>query len=533
MIRLPQLSPTSLGNPAAPTPDVSSGINQIANAIGQVSGAFVQISHDIARADNARKKSEFRQTLGKNYADLQIQLQTITDPQERLTRTNDFLASQRAAVDNPDFPPVLVEELRTYYDDFATTAQIRSAQDAAELTQTRARKAIQNELEAAKQYNDPVAFQNAVTDYVESGLGLPEDGEALMADFQQSAAETNFLDLIQQEPQGALLDLQSEDFSTRNPSIIPSSIPKLQRYAEGLIQDRRAQEIDLLETAMIEDTLTEEDIKSAEYITPNDRAKFMEGMDKHAAAAEREALELQGLKGPLTPEQIDAAKHLSPLEKEKLKAEQTTLGIPLTHAHSQAWDRLFALRRAFENPTITDEQYAAMFNDTRTAVLSEINPKYSGDLRQELTYRSPANRKGGAAKPGAIPRNKELGTSGKARIKKAFDDGVFGDPNKIESFDKFTAYSIQLSNWLDDKPQATWPDVIDYTNQLINGEVAEAPDLTIPTVPGHVGFDDRVHGILGNPNAKLPPNLQVPGGADSSLLPPKPKSGMVPAVPAP
>ncbi|WP_396190608.1 hypothetical protein [Flavobacterium sp.] len=469
MIRLPQLSPTSLGNPAAPTPDVSSGTNQIANAIGQVSGAFVKISHDIARADNARKKSEFRQTLGKNYADLQIQLQTITDPQERLTRTNDFLASQRAAVDNPDFPPVLVEELRTYYDDFATTAQIRSAQDAAELTQTRARKAIQNELEAAKQYNDPVAFQNAVTDYVESGLGLPEDGEALMADFQQSAAESNYLALIQQEPQGALLDLQSEDFSTRNPTIIPSAIPNLQRYAQGLIQDRRAQEIDIIDTAILQGQFKPQDLEAAEYLTPKDRAQI-------------------------------------------LSQQNRKTGPPPTPLHSAAWDKMFALRDQFADLSISDEEYAAAWNDTRLEIYTHIPDDYRGDFTQEFSYRSPANRKGG--KPINASPDKDLKSNAQQRIKRAFDSGLFGEKDSNKAFDHFQKLNIHLNNWMEANPDKPWPEVQSYTQTLISGTFTDADALLIPLAPAPISFDDRLNNALG-----LPPG---PPGADTALLPPKP-----------
>lgn len=469
MIRLPQLSPTSLGNPAAPTPDVSSGTSQIANAIGQVSNAFVQISHNIARADNARLKSEFRQTLGKDYADLQIQLQTITDPQERLTRTNDFLASRRSAVDNPDFPPVLVEELRTYYDDFATTAQIRAAEDAAQLTQTRARKALQNELESAKQYNDPKAFQTTINDALEGGLILPEDADALTTDFQQSAAEANYLSLIQQEPQGALLDLQTEDFTTRNPTILPSAIPNLQRYAQGLIQDRRAQEIDIIDTAILQGQFKPQDLEAAEYLTPKDRAQI-------------------------------------------LAQQNRKTGPPPTPLHSAAWDKMFALRDQFADPSVSDEEYAAAWNDTRLEIYTHIPDDYRGDFTQEFSYRSPANRKGG--KPVNPSPDKDIKSNAQQRLKRAFDSGLFGEKDSDKAFDHFQKLNIHLNNWMDANPDKPWPEVQTYTQTLISGTFTDADALLIPLAPAPISFDDRLNKVLG-----LPPG---PPGADTALLPPKP-----------
>jgi hypothetical protein len=468
MIRLPQLSPTSLGNPAAPTPDVSSGINQIANAIGQVSGAFVKISHDIARADNARKKSEFRQTLGKNYADLQIQLQTITDPQERLTRTNDFLASQRAAVDNPDFPPVLVEELRTYYDDFATTAQIRAAQDAAQLTFKRSQMALQNEIDGAVQTGDAAGLETVIDTGVEGGLIFPEEADDIRTRFQRQQAERNMIDLIEAEPTGALIDLDTDDFLARNPNILPTSIPQLKNHAKRIIEERRREELDAIDTAILNGTYDAEDVEAAQYLTPSDRARIIAG---------------QKQEGP-----------------------------PQTKTHSAAWDLMFKLRDEFTDPSLSDEEYAKRWNDTRIEIFSAIPEQFRGDFTQEFSYRSPANRKGG--KPVNASPDADIKSNAQQRIKRAFDSGLFGEKNSPKAFDQFQKLNIHLNQWLAANPDKPWPEVQYYTQTLISGTFTDNDALIIPTAPTAVSFDDRINKALG-----ISPG---PAGTDTSLLPPKP-----------
>lgn len=471
MIRLPQLSPTSLGNPGAPNVDVSSGTNAIATAIGQVSDAFTGISRDIARADNARKESEFRQSLAKDYADLQLEIQQINDPAERLAKTNAFLAARKDIAGQPDFPPVLQEKLRGYFDNFATEAQIRGAQDAAELTQKRARLALANEIDTAVQYNDPTAFQTAVSTAQDAGLIFPEDVDRLTQDFDRSAAEMQFRTFIEQEPQGALLDMETDDFAERFPNLLPSSIPRLKTEAKRLTQERRAQELDLIDTAIITGTFTPDDLETAEYLTPKDIAQITAGLQRN--------------------------------------------GPPSTPLHSAAWDKMFAMRDKFNDPAISDEDFAAHWNDTRNEIFSAIPDRYRGDFNQEFSYRSPANRRGG--KPVNEKPQAEIKSAAQQRIKRALSSGLLGE-DEDKAFNQFQSLTIHLANFLDANPSTQWPDVQRYVDQIVAGEFENADAPLIPLAPPAVSFDDRLRRAMeqemgldpnnANSGASLLPNRQ-------------------------
>ena len=467
MIRLPQLSPTSLGNPAAPNVDVSSGTNAIASAIGQVSDAFTNISRDIARADNARKESEFRQTLAKDYADLQLEIQQLTDPAERLARTNDFLAARANSAAQPDFPPILQQKLRGYFDNFATEAQIRGAQDAAELTQKRARLALSNELDTATQYNDRTAFETALSTAREAFDLLPEEEDRLLMDFDRSAAETDFRILLEQDPQGALLDMEADGFSEAWPNIVPASIPRLKAEAKRLTQERRAQELDLIDTSIITGTFTPDDLEAAEYLTPKDIAQIRDGIER-------------------------------------------TDGPPTTPLHSAAWDKMFELQDKFNDPTISDEDFAAHWNDTRNEIYSAIPARYRGDFNQEFSYRSPANRSGG--KPVTEKPDADIKSAANQRLKRAFDSGLLGE-DEDSGFKRYQNLTVFVAQHLKNNPGQTWKDTYSFVDQLIAGEFENTDAPIIPDAPAPVSFDDRLNAILG-----LPPG---PGTADANLLPPR------------
>ena len=195
MIRLPDtptFASTGLGAPqvsaeAAAAP--ARALGTIAGAIGQASDGFVKLGHDLARIDNARTLSETNQQLAANYAQLQIDLQSVNDPQERLTKTNAFLAEQKSSLIPAGASPELRQALESGFSDFTSRAQINAAKDAADLTVKRATLALGNEIDASYQTLDLDAHRKALDNATASGLLLPEQRAAEEARFGKAVAD--------------------------------------------------------------------------------------------------------------------------------------------------------------------------------------------------------------------------------------------------------------------------------------------------------------------------------------------------------
>jgi lysozyme len=251
MIRLPD-TPTfasaGLGAPqvsaeAAAAP--ARALGTIAGAIGQASDGFVKLGHDLARIDNARTLSETNQQLAANYAQLQIDLQSVNDPQERLTKTNAFLAEQKSSLIPAGAPPVVRQALESGFSDFTSRAQINAAKDAADLTVKRATLALGNEIDSAYQTLDQDAHRKALDNATASGLLLPEQRAAEEARFGKAAAERQTTNDILADP---------DYWLTNNPKPAkgqnPAEWAKYKSMATSAFREETADTIDEIEDGM-------------------------------------------------------------------------------------------------------------------------------------------------------------------------------------------------------------------------------------------------------------------------------------------
>lgn len=482
MIRLPEipgLQPTQINAPqvnprAAAAP--AQQLGTLAESIAGVSQQFHDHAVQLQKIENARVLSEKRQQLAQGYADFQLDLQKDPDPSSRIQKTRDWLANAKGSMDAENLPPAVRDELTGHFDNFASTAVIRQAEDSARLGIQRAKATFQNEIETAFRTQDRASLDQALATAESAGVILPEEKDKFHANFDRETTGT-VLDLaISQEPDLVLEDITRPDFFSRNPGLGPDDIPRLQSAARSSMQRKRSEELDLIEAALTDGKLAPTDLEATRYLTPGDLAK--------------------------------------------IKASMAETRPPSPTAHSKAWDELFALRDSYKNPAVSDADYAAKWNDTRTRVLELLPPAYQGDLKQELSYRSPANR---SAKADDLPdaQAKDFATLASQRIKNAYDTGLLGDitdPKSESAKRAFTRWEdarAKVIQFIKRNPEATFDDIRQATTKALGSTLDDSPDDAplIPAAPAPVSFDTRLNRALGLPEG--------PGNASTALLPPR------------
>jgi hypothetical protein len=453
-------------------------LGRVAQGIADVSEAFHQTALRIQKIENARELSERRFKLAEDYSAMSIELQKDPEPESRLNRMRAFLDQRRGSLESEDMAPALRDAMKMHFEDFASRAVIRQAEESANLSVQRGKLAFQNEIAAAMANQDRAGLEMALDTAQEAGVILPEERDPFISDFERSVTGTHLDMGIEADPEMVLFDIEKPGFLERNPGLTEADLPRLKSAANSSIQRKRAEEMDMIEAALIEGKLTPQDLESAVYLTPKDRARA--------------------------------------------KAALSDSRPPDTSKHSKAWDHLFKLRDEFNNPAVSNEEYAAKWNDARSNILDLLPPAFQGDLKQELSYRSPANRSLGAAdsRPDAAAR--DYATLATSRIKKAFDDGLLGDvtdPKSAEAKAAFTRMEdarAAVIRFIKQNPQATFPEIREFTTKALGGALDDGDDggLLIPAGPPPVSFDTRLNDLLG-----------IPGGTaegSDALLPPKP-----------
>lgn len=444
-------APRANPNSAAAT---GQALGNLAQSIAGVSDAFSTQAHRIQQSENVRLISEAKNTLARDYAEFQIDLQNDPDPQSRIRRTEEFLTNHKSLLDQPDYSPAVRDTLTKDYDTFANRAYIHSIEDAAKLSNTRATAAMENNIALAKQHNDPVLFQDTIKTGRENGLILPEHADALEADFDRNIALLGLDNDIFAEPAETLEKLQDETY-TNSLGLTETDRKRALKVAQNRVQELRSEEIEILETALLEGKLTPRDIEAAEHLTKRDRINL-----KHSL----------GRKKP-----------------------------PSHEDHQKSWEILDNLRQARDDGKITDPQYREFYNEARSSVLARIPPDFQGDLKRELNYLTPAGRSTiDRTSPNEL--KSELEAASRAQIARALSAGMFGlietdTPHAIreQAYRKAEDLRIAAKKFLLQNPRAT----LDETRQHLDNLIGQAID-----------FD-----ILPN----IPPPIDVTGDLDSFL----------------
>jgi GH24 family phage-related lysozyme (muramidase) len=207
MLRGTALNAPAVSTEAAAAP--ARALGAIAGAIGQTADQFTALGQNLARIDNARMESEAREKLTEAYAALQIDLQTETDPQARIDKTNAFLAQQEGALIPNSAPPVVREKIGNYLAEFSSRAKVTAAQEAAQLTVRRATLALGNRVDAAYETLDPREHRLALDTAADAGVLLPEQRAVEEARFAKAVADRQTTTAILADP---------EDWLTHNPA---------------------------------------------------------------------------------------------------------------------------------------------------------------------------------------------------------------------------------------------------------------------------------------------------------------------------
>ena len=468
-INAPGMSANAAGAPGQ-------ALGSLARSIAGVSDAFAEKAHQIQDSENVRIISETRNRISEEYALFQVENQKDPDPENRINNTLKFLQSQKGSIDGADYSPYVKDSLTQHFDTFANRARISSIEDAANLTVRRASLALDNELTNAKNNLDLPAFEAGLENARNAGVVLPEQEDALRMDFDRNVEFQSHRLLAEDNPRQLLEDLDAENFASDNPNLTPDDIDKLKRYGKQQIEFKRGEEIDTFEEALYQGKLGQGDIDSAEFLSAKDRAAFTSSLKRMA-------------------------------EEKPISQED----------YLNAWKFTDVLRKARQDPRVTDDQYRALHNEVRTDLLNSIPPSQQGDIKKELGYLSPAGRD--TSSGGSKPNVTDLKAIARSQISRAADANLYGDMSEEAPFQsrenaarRAEDMRLRANQFIESKsPPPSPQEVRDYVDSL-NGEAIDPSANLIPIIPPSFSI----------PEADLDLLLQDPNSATDSLLGPKP-----------
>lgn len=469
-------------------------LGELGNVIQSLGEKGVQHALKIQRIDNGRVVSEKRHQLATDAAKFQADLQTDIDPQSRLKRTQEFLYSYKSQIVDPSMPPEVRDELQRHFDGFESEMIARQIGDSYRLTAKRAAVAFDNELSDAKKTGNREKFETAKSTARTAGLLFPEDEERLDDEFSRSVSSTTLDLAIQEDPALVLEDIERPDFLSRVPGFSQQDIPHIRTAARASEERHRGEHIDIMEEALNAGRLTPKDLEAGTYLKPGDVARFRKALVKV---------------DPPTPE-----------------------------LHGKAWDLLLENRKAFNDPAISDRDYATKWNDLRTEMISTVPADYRGEISQELSYRSPANRTEAKTKPRGYSDKQELKSIGLDRISRARTSNLFGNvgedadaPTRERAYRRAEELRLEVARFVESTPDVGIEEVTEFTDSRIAGDRVKTsalqfqsfvpggaqrlrPSPVIQSLPPKSGKKDPT---TSDP-MQIPPG---PGGSSDALLPPR------------
>lgn len=269
-VNQPEASPSVAAAPAA-------ALGSVAQAIGSVGQTFEGIADRIQGAENARAESEARQTWLQGWGALQADLTRDPDPASHITRTRDFLQQQRGGLDSPDLAPVVRDRLRLQYDDFATRALNQTTANASQLAVTRARAAMENEIDASLRAGNLAGVERSVQTGIDNGVILPEQGQKIRSDAESTIVRNNYLNQAAADPAGFVEQYGSEPPPGLNPVEHQQILGTARASLARVTAETSSQILDGIVTGNI---TTPEQI---EALTPNLRPAARESLKRHLA----------------------------------------------------------------------------------------------------------------------------------------------------------------------------------------------------------------------------------------------------------
>ncbi len=340
--------------------------------------------------------------------------------------------------------------------------------------------------------NEKVPHDRALKIAGDSGLMDPAEIQRAELLYKQQESIQSLQDQFKADPQ-AVIDTSDEEYLKQLPGGTLEMFENARNAARSQKQKFRAEELDLLEADLDKGVLHPRSIEAAKWITPGDVAKLSKAMKK-----------------------VDP---------------------PTSEAHGKVWNLLLANRETFTDRAVSDHDYAERWNTLRSEVIGMVPPEFAGDIRQELSYRSPANRTEAKTKPRPSNDRQELKSVSLERITRAREANLFGSVDKDadpvtreKAFRRAEELRLQTSRFINDTPDLTLDKVTEFTDGLISGDRVKTsaselqnfvpgaaqrlrPAPAMPSLPMKSGAKDKA---IADP-LQIPPGT---GQASGALLPP-------------
>lgn len=270
-INAPQASARAAAAPAA-------ALGSLASAIAAVGKPFEEQAIRVQNVENQHALSATRNQLDELRSQHFIELEQITDPAERIKRTDDFLRQSRHVIDQPDFAPVVREKLITHFDAWATDTRTSVAERAASLANKRAIMASDNELTHRIERLDYDGANAILDEQLESGLRLPEEIDQMRSQLGRQMAFQFALQDIDADPLTYPTELDSPDYLDDHPDLTFEDLGKLRRHAAQSHNAARAEFFDeIRNSAMSGTVLSDDDLEQLAQrglITAAQRAQY-------------------------------------------------------------------------------------------------------------------------------------------------------------------------------------------------------------------------------------------------------------------
>lgn len=244
-LEIPGLQPTSVSDAkvspgAAMAP--ANALGDVAAGIAKLGEPFAEIAARTQLAENARIELETRSGWNRQLADLNLKLQKESDPAQWTQQTDALLAQLKGGIDT-SLPPVVRDRLTLQYSEFADRAMIGAAAESAKLSQTRARLALENDVQLSTATEDRDLYMKARQTATDAGILLPEEATKMDREYSSRTIYNHLARKIDEDPSTMeewLEDTESPEARAAIEQLGPENLERLRRHAHQAANAERA-----------------------------------------------------------------------------------------------------------------------------------------------------------------------------------------------------------------------------------------------------------------------------------------------------
>lgn len=452
----------ALADPSAAQSE-SRALQDIGNVLSNIGERGLRLSQQVRRAEEAQVESDLFTQLDEQAAQFANQLLTRQDTDNWIPEWRQFMGDVERQAKERNLSPEAWARMQTRLREWGSTRSIRFEGMAAVKKIEGTKVGLDSGLEYAMGRNDREGVARNLQLRRESGIYAPEEIEHFERVAEQGLAAAELELRTLEDPRAIAEAAKDPGFLNLpgNEHLADTDRKRALRLAEGRIQEIRGEEMETLETAMMQGRLTPADIEAAEYLTPKDKLNFHHALGRNDP--------------------------------------------PSNEDHARAWQALDDLRDARNDPGMDNERYRALYNEARGAVLRRIPSQWQGDIKQELSYLTPAGRQDPTDPSKVVIKagdRRDLLSAARAAVARARSAGAFGPvDDHIPHAQREKAYRKELD--IQNKvrifsaanPQATLAELMNYTDQLI-GQSIDGDAPLIPAAPPAFRFDGELDGFL-------------------------------------